>query len=267
MRRFGQGSRSVSSARSRLAFERRIAVLSVALTLPALVLGGWLIWGLEVEWVWRGGAAAVLLAVLIGLGAALRKAVTEPLRGLTNVVEAYRGGDYTIRSSREVAGDALGDLVHEINSLGDTLHQQRLRATEATALLDKLINAIDIAVLAFDGEGRLRVHNPAATQLLGLESRMGGSYTAADLGLGEFLQGGLRSKIATSLAGRAGRWQITHGTFRESGLAQHLLIIYDLRQVLQEEERLAWQRLIRVIGHEVNNSLTPIRSLSTTLQE
>lgn len=147
------------------------------------------------------------------------------------------------------------------------MHQQRLQALEATALLDKLINAIDIAVLAFDGEGRLRVHNPAAAQLLGLESREGAGHTATEVGLEEFFQDDTRSRIVTSLANRSGRWQITHGTFRESGLAQHLLIISDVRQALREEERLAWQRLIRVIGHEVNNSLTPIRSLATTLQE
>jgi two-component system, NtrC family, nitrogen regulation sensor histidine kinase NtrY len=264
---FRRARRSVSQGRSRLAFERRIVVLSVALTAPALALGGWLIWRLELEWIWRGVAAAALLAILAGLGAALRKSVIQPLRGLTNVVAAYRSGDYTIRSSRERPGDALGDLVHEVNSLGDTLHQQRLRALEATALLDKLINAIDIAVLAFDGEGRLRVHNPAATQLLGFESRTGAGRTAAEMGLEEFLQGDTRSRIVTSLGSRSGRWQVTHGTFRESGLAQHLLIIFDLRQALREEERLAWQRLIRVIGHEVNNSLSPIRSLATTLQE
>jgi len=253
--------------RSRLAFERRIVVLSIALAVPALVFGGGWIWRLELDWIWRGVAAAALLFMLIGLGVSLRKAVIEPLRGLTNVVEAYRGGDYTIRSSRELLGDALGDLVHEINSLGDTLHQQRLRALEATALLDKLIGAIDVAVLAFDGEGRLHVHNPAAAQLLGLESSTESRQTAADLGLEDFLKDDTRTRIATSLAGRSGRWQITHGTFRESGLAQHLLIISDVRQALREEERLAWQRLIRVIGHEVNNSLTPIRSLAGTLQE
>src|SRR6185437_7116699 len=104
-------------------------------------------------------------------------AVMDPLRGLTNVVEAYRGGDYTIRSGRESAGDALGDLVHEINGLGDTLRQQSLRAIEATALLDKLINTIDVAVLAVDGQGRLHMHNPAAAQLLGLESRTGVGHT------------------------------------------------------------------------------------------
>ena len=229
----------MSPGRSRLAFERRIIVLSVALTAPALVLGGWWIWRLELEWIWRGVAAVALLAILAGLGTALRKSVIEPLRGLTNVVEAYRGGDYTIRSSRERPGDALGDLVHEI----------------------------DIAVLAFDGEGRLRVHNPAAAALLGLGSSTGLGHTATEMGLEEFLRDDTRSRIVTSLANRSGRWQITHGTFRESGLAQHLLIIFDVRQALREEERLAWQRLIRVIGHEVNNSLTPIQSLATTLQE
>ena len=267
MRKIGRARRSVSSGRSRLAFERRIIVLSIALTAPALVLGEWWIWRLEMEWIWRVVAAAALLAILVGLCVVLCKSVKEFLCGLTNVVEAYRSGDYTIRSSRERAGDALGELAHEINSLGDTLHQQRLRAMEATALLDKLINAIDIAVLAFDGEGRLRVHNPAAAQLLGLETQTGGVHTAAEVGLEEFLKEDTRSRIVTSFAGRSGRWQITHGTFRESGLAQHLLIISDVRQALREEERLAWQRLIRVIGHEVNNSLTPIRSLAETLQE
>ena len=267
MRKFGQARRSATSGRSRLAFERRITVFSVALMMPALVLGGWLIGRLELEWVWRGVLAAALLATLVCLRTALHKSVVGPLRGITNVVEAYCGGDYTIRSSREQAGDALGDLVHEINSLGNTLHQQRLRAIEATALLDKLVNAIDVAVLAFDGEGRLCLHNPAATQLLGLESTSQAAHTAAAVGLEEFLKQDTRSRVVTSFAGREGRWQITHGTFRESGLVQHLLIVSDVRQALREEERLAWQRLIRVIGHEVNNSLTPIRSLATTLQE
>src|SRR3954468_2578827 len=126
MRKFRRARRSATSGRSRLAFERRITVFSVALLMPALVLGGWLIGRLELEWAWRGVLAAALLATLLGLRAALHKSVVGPLRGLTNVVEAYCGGDYTIRSSRERAGDALGDLVHEINSLGDILHHQRL---------------------------------------------------------------------------------------------------------------------------------------------
>lgn len=267
MPKFERRKRSVSSSGSRLGFECRITALSVALMMPALLLGGWLIWSLEPEWIWRGAQAAALLATLVGLRAVLHQSVVGPLRGLTNVVEGYRGGDYTIRSSRERAGDALGDLVHEINMLGHTLHQQRLGAMEATALLDKLVAAIDVAVLAFDDEGRLSMHNPAATQLLGLDSTTEASHTAVAVGLEEYLQQDTRSRVVTSFAGRSVRWQITHGTFRERGLVQHLLIISDVRQALREEERLAWRRLIRVIGHEVNNSLTPIRSLATTLQE
>jgi two-component system, NtrC family, nitrogen regulation sensor histidine kinase NtrY len=263
----GQRGRALRSGHTRLGFERRIVLLLVVLILPALVLGGWWTLHLQGNWVVRGVAAAALLIMLIGAGSALRKAVIEPLRGLTNVVESYRSGDYTMRSNRELLGDALGDLVHEINSLGDTLHQQRLRAMEAIALIEKLIGAIDIAVLAFDSEGCLRLHNPAAAQLLGLESRTATPQTAANLGLEDFLKDEPRTRTAATVAGRSGRWQVTHGTFREGGLAQHLLMISDVRQALREEERLAWQRLIRVIGHEVNNSLTPIRSLAVTLQE
>ena len=75
-----------------------------------------------------------------------------------------------------------------------------------------------------------------------------------------------RTQIVTSIAGRAGRWQTVHGTFREGGLVQHLLIMTDVQHALREEERAAWKRLIRVIGHEVNNSLTPIKSMAESLQ-
>lgn len=259
--------KSAPSPPLRRRFERRIAVLASAFALLALILGVSLLWRLPLNPIVRGILAAALLMVLAALWAALLKSVVNPLRGLTNVVEAYRGGDYTLRSSRESAGDALGDLVHEINSLGNTLHGQRLRAMEATALLDKLIGAIDIAVLAFDGEGQLRLLNPAAADLLGLAQADAIGRSAVDLAVQNFLEGEAHTRIVTAIAGRTGRWQVTHGTFREGGLAQHLLIVADVRQALREEERSAWQRLIRVISHEVNNSLAPIKSLATTLKE
>lgn len=265
MRDLGRTGRLAELLPSAWAFERRIDVLSAALAIPVLLGGGGYILRLQIGPLWRAVAFVTLASIVRALCTALRKAAIEPLRSLTNVVEAYRGGDYTIRSNRAMRGDVLGDLAHEVNSLGETLHERRLQAVEATALLDKLISAIEIAVLAFDGEGRLRVSNPAARQLLQIGAPVG--QTAAELGLEEFLRDDVRTHLATEIAGRAGRWQITHGTFREGGLAQHLLMMSDVSRFLREEERLAWRRLIRVIGHEVNNSLAPIRSLAQTLQE
>ena len=253
--------------RVRWPFERRISALTIALAVPATLLGIALLAVLDLSPILRACLILVLIVLVSGIAALLREAIVQPLRGLANVVESYRAGDYTVRGRRTARGDALGDLVGEINDLGRTLHEQRLRAMEATALLDKLVGAIDVAVLAFDGAHELRLANPAATRLLGVEAHGALGRTASDLALDEFLDDPRPTRVVGAVAGRSGRWQVTHGVFRESGLVQHLLIVADVREALREEERLAWQRLIRVIGHEVNNSLTPIRSLAETLRD
>jgi nitrogen fixation/metabolism regulation signal transduction histidine kinase len=256
-----------AARRVRWPFERRISALTIALVVPAMFLGIALLAVLDLSPILRACLILVLIVLLSGTSALLREAIVQPLRGLANVVESYRAGDYTVRGRRTARGDALGDLVGEINDLGRTLHEQRLRAMEATALLDKLVGAIDVAVLAFDGAHELRLANPAATRLLGVEAHGALGRTASDLALDEFLADPRPTRVVGAVAGRSGRWQVTHGTFRESGLVQHLLIVADVREALRDEERLAWQRLIRVIGHEVNNSLTPIRSLAGTLRD
>ena len=253
--------------RAQWPFERRISLLTLALALPALLLGIALLALLQLSPVLRACLIIVLVLLVGGIAAMLREAIVQPLRGLANVVESYRAGDYTVRGRRTARGDALGDLVGEINDLGRTLHLQRLKAMEATALLDKLVGAIDVSVLAFDGAHELRLANPAATRLLGVEAHAAIGRSAAQLALDEFLDDSRPTRVVGTVAGRSGRWQVTHGTFRESGLVQHLLIVADVREALREEERIAWQRLIRVIGHEVNNSLTPIRSLAETLRD
>lgn len=67
--------------------------------------------------------------------------------------------------------------------------------------------------------------------------------------------------------GGFGRWDIRHSTFREGGAQHQLLVLTDLSQTLREEERTAWQRLLRVLGHELNNSLAPIKSVAGSLAD
>ena len=161
--------------------------------------------------------------------------------------------------------DALGEVLREVNALGDTLREQRLGALEATALLRKVMEEIDVAVFAFDGAGALRLVNRAGERILNQpEDRLLGR-TAHELGLSECLQGETPRIAQIAFPGKSGRWEIHRGSFREGGLPHQLLVITDLSRALREEERQAWQRLIRVLGHELNNSLAPIKSVAENL--
>jgi nitrogen fixation/metabolism regulation signal transduction histidine kinase len=160
----------------------------------------------------------------------------------------------------------LGEVLLEINSLGETLRLQRLGAFEATALLRTIMSEIDVAVFTFDPNRRLRLVNRAGETLLGqpMDKLLG--KTAGELSLGPCLEANEDEPLTLNFPGASGRWGIRRSTFREEGLPHELLVLTDLSRTLREEERRAWQRLVRVLGHEMNNSLAPIKSLAASLE-
>ena len=168
--------------------------------------------------------------------------------------------------SRRTPDDALGEVMLEVNALGEALRGRRLGALEATALLRKVMEEIDVAVFTFDSEQCLRLMNRAGERLLGQPSERILGRTAAELGLGDCLEGEPARTLTISFPGGAGRWAMRRSAFRESGMPHELLVLTDLSRPLREEERQAWQRLIRVLGHELNNSLAPIKSMAGTLE-
>jgi PAS domain S-box-containing protein len=153
----------------------------------------------------------------------------------------------------------------EANILGETLREQRLGALEASALLRRVMEEIDVAIFAFDGEDRLRLVNRAGERLLGqpLERLLG--HTAESLKLTRCLQGPAPCTLDLTFQGRLGRWDVRRTTFRQGGVRHQLLVLSDLSRALREEERQAWKRLIRVLSHEINNSLAPIKSMAGSL--
>ena len=188
------------------------------------------------------------------------------MRTLSNLLAALREGDFSIRARGANRDDVLGEVLREVNALGETLRRQRLGALEATTLLRKVMEEIDVAVFAFDGSGRLRLVNRAGERLLDEPSmRLIAGGTATELGLAGCLAHEGPHIEAIVFPGKSGRWEIRRGSFREGGLAHQLLVISDLSRALREEERQAWQRLIRVLGHELNNSFAPIKSVAENL--
>jgi PAS domain S-box-containing protein len=208
--------------------------------------------------------AAAILGVWLLCANAVKTHAATPLRTLANLLEAMREGDYSIRGSHE--SGALGEVMDQVNAMSVTLREQRLGALEATTLLRKVMEEIDVAIFAFDSSARLRLVNRAGERLLGKPAERIAGADAATLQLAEFLEGDPARTIQRTFAVGPGRWSITRSTFREGGLPHQLLVVSDLTRALREEELQAWQRLVRVLGHEFNNSLTPIKSIAGSLE-
>ena len=233
--------------------------------LPGLIIAGAIMYyeGYSAKVQWTLGLLAV--GFWLGCAAAVRDRVASPLRTLANLLEAMREGDYSIRARHVLADDSLGEVMQQVNEMGTTLRAQRLGALEATALLRKVMEEIDVAIFAFDVEQRLRLINRAGEKLLNAPAERLLGQTAFDIGLADCLSGEAVRTVQRAFPGGTGRWGINRSTFREGGLPHQLLVLTDLTRPLREEELLAWQRIVRVLGHELNNSLTPIKSIAESL--
>ena len=252
--------------RRRVSYERRILLFILASgvfgTVLSLIFLWWGPYAAKVQWT----LSLFLILFWLSFAFSARERIIRPLQTISNMLAALHEGDYSIRAKRGKPGDALDDVMLEVNQLGTTLRDQRLGALEATALLRKVMEEIEVAIFAFDDQHALRLVNRAGEKLLGhpMERLLGRS--AEDLSLAVCLQGDPKRVLDFAFPGSVGRWDMRRSTFRQGGLPHHLLVLTDLSKALRDEERQVWQRLIRVIGHELNNSLAPIKSISGSLQ-
>src|SRR5213596_1029851 len=252
--------------RYRFSHQGKLTWLILGAVAPALIIVTLILWfgdfSAKVQWT----LTIVIIAFAAGFISAARDHVVHPLQTMSNLLAALREGDYSIRARGAGGDNALGEVLLEINSLGETLRRQRLGAFEATALLRTIMGEIDVAVFTFDPERRLRLVNRAGEALLGqpMDKLLG--KTAKELGLEPCYDADEDEPLTLSFPGWSGRWGIRRSTFRERGLPHELLVLTDLSRTLREEERRAWQRLVRVLGHEMNNSLAPIKSLAASLE-
>lgn len=251
--------------RRKLTYQRLIPLLALLAGLPAVVLSLVLLWtgDFTPRTRWTLGAGAVL--AWGGCLFVLRERLIRPLHAVSNMLQALREGDYSLRTRAPDREDALGLILHELNELTESFHDQRLDALEASNLLTRVLAVIDVALFAFDDDDRLRLLNRAGESLLGRPQIELVGRTAEELGLAACLSGDTPRVMNFAVARGFGRWELRRRTFRWDGRPHRLVVLADLSQVLREEERIAWQRLIRVLSHEINNSLTPIKSIAESL--
>jgi nitrogen fixation/metabolism regulation signal transduction histidine kinase len=255
-----------SRSDSRLRFDQRILLLALAAGLPAALVALILLWTGDytpkVQWT----LTVFVVGVWTGCSFSVRQRVVLPLQTLSNLLAALRESDFSIRARGASGDDPLGAVMLEVNVLASTLHDQRLGALEAGALLRTVMVEIDVAVFTFDGAQTLRLVNRAGERILAQPAEQLLGRTAAELGLGSCLAGQSPRIEDVAFPGASGRWEVRRTTFRQGGRPHQLLVLADVSRPLRDEERQAWQRLIRVIGHEINNSLAPIKSIAGSLE-
>lgn len=247
--------------------EKQITRLALAGGIPAVGVALWLLWSGDhssrVQWT----LSVVILVAWLAFAFATRERVIRPLQTLSNMLAALRERDYSLRARRQSTDDALGLVIFELNVLTEELKQRRLGSLEATALLERVMEEIDVAVFTFDADDRLRLVNASGERLLNESGDRLLGKRAEELGLDECLRGEAPRVLELEFPTARGRWEVRRGAFRQEGKPHQLIVLADVSRTLREEERQAWQRLIRVLGHEINNSLTPIRSVAQRLTE
>jgi nitrogen fixation/metabolism regulation signal transduction histidine kinase len=241
--------------RAPLRYERRIVLLCLAAVIPLAATALLLAFssGISTKAMWT-----IVFLVLVSLFVAtyvLHEQLVYPLRTLSNLVTALREEDYSLRPRGATRDDALGDVLLELDRLRASIQARKIEALDATALLRAVLAEIDAAIFTFDDASRLRLVNRAGEKLLALSSETMIGRTIDDIGLNALIQNA------------SGRWSIRRTTFRENGIPHQLLVIADIRLELREGELQAWQRIVRVLGHELNNSLAPIKSISTSMEQ
>jgi len=250
----------------RIPHDRRIQWLALLAGGPALLVCAVLLWIAPVSGLLRGTILGVLVVGWVWAAAVARRQVVRPLQVVANLLAGLREGHFTVRARGEDAGGELGVVLREVNALGETLESQRLGAVEADALLRRVMDEIDVAVLAFDAAATLRLVNRSGERLLGHEAGSLIGRSAEALGLADSLAGPSSRTLERVFPGAsAGRWEVRRSSFRLEGRPHDLLVMADLSRALREEERQVWQRLVRVLSHEINNSLAPIKSLVGTM--
>ena len=250
----------------RIRHDHRIVLMALLAGLPGIALSLGFLWlgpyTARLQWT----TSIFLFGSWLGFTYALRERVVRPLQTLSNMLAALREGDFSIRVRGAGTSGPLAITYLEANALEEVLREQRLGAVEATALLRKVLEEVDLAVFAFDEEETLRIMNRAGEKLLGHRAGRVIGASATDLRLRETLLGVAPRTLELNHPGGTGRWELRRTVVRQEGHPLRLIVLSDLSRALREEERQAWKRIIRVLSHEINNSLAPIKSIAGSLQ-
>jgi len=271
-----------------LSLRARLALLLAAATIAGTLLhAGLTAWPLPQLLAWlraalglgpawqapaAGGATAIAITVLLiaPLCAWAARAVLAPLERLTRALDGlvlgYRDGDFGLSLAPHGHGE-LGALVASHNALGQALREQRQHLAQRELLLDTVVQNTPVALVLVDARGRVAYANIAARQLLGDGRGLQGVdfdslLAEAPETLRAAIAAGEDTLFGVPIEGVEETFHVSQRGFRLQGLPHRLYLLRRMTRELSRQEVASWKRLIRVISHELNNSLAPISSLA-----
>jgi len=245
-------------------FEGRLLFSVVIAGVPSMAFSLIILWNSSYSLDHKLEITVLLLALWLGLSFSARDHVINSLRIFSNVIAAVKDEDFSFRA-QAAPGDALGELALEINNLSRALAEERRGAVETNSLLRKVMAEAGTMIFAFSTDNRLRIVNQTGARFVGKREEEILHRTAEEIGIQDLLKGAAWEVISRPTGGVEKRWIVHRTTFRQSGQPHRLIVMSEASEALRAEERQAWQRLIRVLSHEINNSLAPIRSIARTL--
>jgi len=213
--------------------------------------------------------ALALLLMMPVVAVAMRRAVQPMLslfRALAGTVDSYRDGDFSFGLSWQ-GNDELAELVTTHNALGDALREQRLGLVQRELLLDTMVQNTPVAMVLVDSSGRVTYANLAARREFNAGRRLEGHaldtlLESAPEPLRDAVQSGRDGLFAMGADDDEQTWHIARREFRLNGRVQSLVMLRQLTAELRRQEVQTWKKVIRVISHELNNSLAPVASLA-----
>jgi len=220
---------------------------------------------------WQPWVAIGLPCVLVGAACLwVVQRILAPnralFRALAGTVASYRDGDFSFGVRWDGGGD-LGELVNAHNALGDALREQRLALVQRELLLDTMVQNTPVAMILVDPAQRIVLGNLAARKLLGDGKRLEGQHFDAILGQADpavqdaFARGG-DGMFSVGSEDDEDIYHLSRRNFRLNGRVHALILLRQLTAELRRQEVQTWKKVIRVISHELNNSLAPIASLA-----
>lgn len=208
---------------------------------------------------------AIIFLLLIAYAAITGKnRANFQIQTLSNLVEAMIDGDYTLRG-RQQSNPAFQELLNLINQLSDNLHTHKLKAEESQLLLDKIMQQMDALVFAVDGDGQLAMINEAARKSIGFDNDLSVGYSLQDIGMQQLINCEESTVVRLTQEKLSGEYFLFKDQFYNNNTKHHLYLLTKADKMLREKERESWQNLLRVLSHELNNSLTPIATFSNTM--